>query len=81
MREQNGVLSFIRPVTLKARQAEPPKIEGHDERNMRLGRPQSPHLTIYAPQLTSMLSISHRFSGLFIIYYTKHFKIEVVKLL
>jgi len=26
-------------------------------------RPMSPHLTIYAPQLTSMLSISHRITG------------------
>ena len=29
----------------------------------RLSRPLSPHLTIYKPQLTSMLSISHRMTG------------------
>eukprot|EP01134_Creolimax_fragrantissima_P003928 CFRG3928T1 len=29
----------------------------------RLARPMSPHLTIYSPQLTSMLSITHRASG------------------
>ena len=27
-------------------------------------RPLSPHLQIYRPQLTSVLSISHRFTGL-----------------
>lgn len=64
MKDSNGLVSFVRPVTLKAKPAEASELEGHDERNMRLGRPQSPHLTIYAPQLTSMLSISHRFSGL-----------------
>ena len=30
-------------------------------KNKALGRPMSPHLTIYKFQLTSMLSISHRF--------------------
>ena len=29
-------------------------------KNKRLSRPMSPHLTIYKPQLTSMMSISHR---------------------
>ncbi|VEN53269.1 unnamed protein product [Callosobruchus maculatus] len=62
--DKSGLISFVRPVTLKAQAAQPPKEEGHDERNMRLKRPQSPHLTIYAPQLTSMLSISHRFTGM-----------------
>lgn len=33
------------------------------ETAIKYGRPQSPHLSIYAPQLTSMLSITHRFSG------------------
>lgn len=43
---------------------EPEKIEHHDIRNERLHRPMSPHLTIYAPQLTSMLSITHRIAGM-----------------
>ncbi|XP_026748895.1 succinate dehydrogenase cytochrome b560 subunit, mitochondrial-like [Galleria mellonella] len=43
---------------------EPPKPEHHDIRNERLQRPLSPHLTIYAPQLTSMLSITHRAAGM-----------------
>jgi succinate dehydrogenase (ubiquinone) cytochrome b560 subunit len=38
--------------------------ESHDEKNLRLNRPQSPHLTIYKPQLTSMLSITHRGTGI-----------------
>lgn len=38
--------------------------ESHDDRNARLQRPQSPHLSIYAPQLTSMLSITHRMTGM-----------------
>ncbi|KAJ8962380.1 hypothetical protein NQ318_018364 [Aromia moschata] len=62
--ERSGLLAFVRPVTLKAKAAECPKEESHDERNMRLKRPQSPHLTIYSPQLTSMLSISHRITGI-----------------
>ena len=28
-------------------------------------KPLSPHLTIYKPQITSLMSISHRFSGTF----------------
>lgn len=35
----------------------------YDEKNTLLKREQSPHLTIYKPQLTSMLSISHRITG------------------
>ncbi|XP_031641004.1 succinate dehydrogenase cytochrome b560 subunit, mitochondrial-like [Contarinia nasturtii] len=36
----------------------------YEEKNSLLKREQSPHLTIYKPQLTSMISISHRISGL-----------------
>lgn len=39
-------------------------IESHDERNMRLKRPMSPHLTVYKFQITSILSISHRATGM-----------------
>lgn len=42
----------------------PPLAETHDQRNERLKRPQSPHLLIYKLQLTSVLSISHRFAGI-----------------
>ena len=33
-------------------------------KNARLGHPQSPHLTIYKPQLTSLLSFTHRATGM-----------------
>ena len=42
---------------------QPPSTADYDERNMKICRPQSPHLTIYAPQLTSMMSITHRMTG------------------
>merc|ERR1719351_197095 len=38
--------------------------EGFWDKNKRLERPMSPHLTIYKPQMTSMLSITHRGTGL-----------------
>jgi succinate dehydrogenase (ubiquinone) cytochrome b560 subunit len=38
--------------------------EGFDAKNARLGRPMSPHLTIYRPQLTSVLSFTHRATGM-----------------
>merc|ERR1711920_836095 len=37
--------------------------EGFWDKNKRLARPLSPHLTIYKPQMTSMLSITHRGTG------------------
>ncbi|KPI94089.1 PREDICTED: succinate dehydrogenase cytochrome b560 subunit, mitochondrial-like [Papilio xuthus] len=43
---------------------EAPKPEHYDDKNARLKRPLSPHLTIYAPQLTSILSITHRTAGI-----------------
>ncbi|GBP00864.1 hypothetical protein EVAR_2207_1 [Eumeta japonica] len=42
---------------------EPPKPETFLDRNSRLQRPLSPHLTIYAHPFASMLSISHRFTA------------------
>ena len=58
-----GKLILARQVVMKATAAEQPKQEGYDEHNMRIGRPLSPHLTIYRPQLTSLLSITHRATG------------------
>lgn len=43
--------------------------ETHDEKNMRLKRPMSPHLTIYELQLTSTLSVSHRATGIILSSY------------
>ncbi|XP_058838208.1 succinate dehydrogenase cytochrome b560 subunit, mitochondrial-like [Topomyia yanbarensis] len=56
-------LFAVRTVVLKPVRPVVPQGESHDDRNARLKRPQSPHLTIYAPQLTSMLSITHRGTG------------------
>ncbi|EEZ99263.1 Succinate dehydrogenase cytochrome b560 subunit, mitochondrial-like Protein [Tribolium castaneum] len=67
--EKLGMLSLVRPVTLKAQPATKEIDIGHDERNMQLGRPQSPHLTIYSFQLTSMLSITHRATGMMLAGY------------
>jgi hypothetical protein len=38
--------------------------EDFDAKNARLGRPQSPHLTIYKLQITSVLSVTHRATGM-----------------
>lgn len=47
---------------------ESPKPEPYDDKNARLNRPLSPHLTIYSPQLTSILSITHRIAGMYCFY-------------
>ncbi|CAH1402009.1 unnamed protein product [Nezara viridula] len=54
----------IRVVNMKIKKAEPPEEYTYEERNMIAGRPIAPYLTVYAPQLTSMMSISHRFAGM-----------------
>ncbi|KAG7210402.1 hypothetical protein KM043_011934 [Ampulex compressa] len=43
--------------------------ESHDEKNIRLKRPMSPHLTIYQIQLTSTLSVTHRTTGIILASY------------
>ncbi|XP_032670096.1 succinate dehydrogenase cytochrome b560 subunit, mitochondrial-like [Odontomachus brunneus] len=43
--------------------------ESHDERNMRLKRPMSPHMSIYEVQLTWVLSITHRTTGIMLSSY------------
>ncbi|XP_036150256.1 succinate dehydrogenase cytochrome b560 subunit, mitochondrial-like [Monomorium pharaonis] len=43
--------------------------ETHDEKNKRLKRPMSPHMTIYQVQLTWMLSLSHRTTGIILASY------------
>lgn len=52
--------------------------ESHDERNSRFHRPQSPHLTIYKPQLTSMLSITHRGTGIALTGYAAIFAVSAL---
>merc|ERR1711936_83448 len=65
-----GVLAPIRTsaasMSMKTMSPEEHKIarENFWSKNDRLGRPMSPHLTIYKMQMTSILSITHRFTGL-----------------
>ncbi|CAB3258903.1 unnamed protein product [Arctia plantaginis] len=40
----------------------PPKMD-HDHKNMKLKRPMSPHVTIYAPTIPSVTSIMQRITG------------------
>ncbi|XP_064076511.1 succinate dehydrogenase cytochrome b560 subunit, mitochondrial-like [Vanessa tameamea] len=47
----------------------PPPIKSHDDKNMCLNRPMSPHLTIYAPTLPAMTSIVQRITGIIITFY------------
>lgn len=42
----------------------PPPVENYDDKNARTKRPMSPHLTIYAPQMTSLMSGTHRVGGM-----------------
>ncbi|XP_058055213.1 succinate dehydrogenase cytochrome b560 subunit, mitochondrial-like [Anopheles bellator] len=58
------VLAAARTIVLKPVKSDERPGESHDDRNARLKRPQSPHLSIYSFQLTSMLSITHRFTGM-----------------
>lgn len=54
----------VRCITMKIVQKPVEPDETPDERNMRLNRELSPHLSIYKPQLTTVLSISHRITGI-----------------
>lgn len=53
----------LRCITIKSTAATPPIKESHDEKNVRLNRPQSPHITVYKFQLPANLSITHRITG------------------
>lgn len=53
-----------RNVTIKVVPVAPPSQESYDEMNMRMKRPMSPALGIYKPQITSILSLTHRTTGL-----------------
>ncbi|KRT83334.1 hypothetical protein AMK59_4847, partial [Oryctes borbonicus] len=61
---KNNLILLARPVTMKVVEGPIKSTEDYDQHNMRVGRPLSPHLTIYKPQLTSFLSISHRAAGM-----------------
>lgn len=61
--------SNVRCIAIRVVQKPEEPKETYDEKNMRLGREMSPHLTIYKFQLTSVLSISHRFTGKYVYYF------------
>lgn len=66
---QGHKLSFVSLRSAATTTAGPPPAqyregESFATKNARLNRPMSPHLTIYKPQLTSILSISHRGTGI-----------------
>ncbi|XP_050534642.1 succinate dehydrogenase cytochrome b560 subunit, mitochondrial-like isoform X2 [Daktulosphaira vitifoliae] len=57
---------IYRSITMQVKNAQEVQYkpgETHDEKNSRLNRPMSPHLTIYQLQLTTILSITHRGTG------------------
>lgn len=54
--------------------------EDYWTKNKRLRRPVSPHLTIYKPQITSMLSFSHRATGLLLSTVISGFSIGMLTL-
>lgn len=60
----NNFFNPARSVSMRIAAVQPQSNESHDDKNERLKRPQSPHLTIYKMQLTSVLSITHRFTGI-----------------
>lgn len=62
--------------------AEPPKQEHYDDKNARLKRPLSPHLSIYEIQLTTTLSITHRTTGKFTtLYKILYYKVSLAVIL
>lgn len=55
--------SAVNNVSIKVVPNPGPDARTYEEKNAELKRELSPHLTIYKPQLTSMLSITHRGTG------------------
>lgn len=53
-----------RTVTLRSVAPQTDPTENHDSKNEILGRPMSPHITIYKFPLPAMLSITHRGTGM-----------------
>uniref|UniRef100_A0A1B6CXW0 Uncharacterized protein n=1 Tax=Clastoptera arizonana TaxID=38151 RepID=A0A1B6CXW0_9HEMI len=62
-----------RNVVMKVSSVKPAIVESYEDKNLRLNRPLSPHLSIYKPQLTSMLSITHRMTGVALSVYAVAF--------
>jgi len=66
--------------TSAARNAQPQVEEDFFEKNKRLNRPMSPHLTIYQIQITTALSVTHRGTGLALSGLTSGFAIGMLAL-
>lgn len=77
-KENVDLLRFARPASVKVKPIDPD--ESHDQRNMRLKRPQSPHLSIYSPQLTALLSITQRATGIALTSYAIGFAMAALLL-
>ncbi|XP_018327301.1 succinate dehydrogenase cytochrome b560 subunit, mitochondrial [Agrilus planipennis] len=75
---QKNVIISARAVTMKIVPEPPSSDQDFFEKNEQLKRPQSPHLTIYKPQITSMLSITHRITGMVLAGYVTAFGIGVL---
>lgn len=71
-------MDAVRCITIKVVPKPADVNESHDSKNLRLNRPQSPHLTIYKPQLTSMLSITHRGTGIALTGYAAIFGVSAL---
>lgn len=67
---QNALLTTSANKCVQLKIVQPTNLDklSYEDKNTQLKREQSPHLTIYKPQLTSMLSITHRMTGEFRIY-------------
>lgn len=74
----NAQLNAARSVSIRVVPKPADIAESFDAKNERMHRPQSPHLTIYKPQLTSMLSITHRGTGIALTGYAAIFGIAAI---
>ncbi|XP_059469740.1 succinate dehydrogenase cytochrome b560 subunit, mitochondrial [Neocloeon triangulifer] len=78
LKSNNSMAPQLRSVVLRSQPAAGGPTEDFWIKNERLNRPMSPHLTIYKPQITSMLSISHRITGIAVSGYIYGFSIGMM---
>lgn len=74
----NMQMNAVRCVSLKVVPTPAETGENFTQKNERLQRNLSPHLTIYKPQLTSMLSITHRGTGMALTGYAAIFGLSAL---
>lgn len=70
LRQRQTSLNLTRNVKIKIVPFQEPPKENYFERNMRLKKALSPSLGIYKPEITTVLSISHRITGTILSGYT-----------